>query len=642
MVGKEDPLVHVSVRLLGIFQVERKNEQDVWEPIDAPAWGSTYARPLFRRLLCTPGRCLSREQLIRDVLPAGRDDVTTDHYLHKCAYKIRQLFGKEAITTSSVSYRLADQTYIWSDLEAAETLMQKAERLERKQALPLLEEACKLFGRGEALEGETGQWHHAICAAVEREKKSCYLALGHIYEQQGMLWSAEKIYRDLAALYPLDEAALCAQLAFLQRAGMRTEAIAYYEQARAYFVEEGLELSAETQRLLKEISHSLPVQEIFAPQAASIPKNEVVLSWMLAQSPGILEEKASIKPEQKGQNMDQSRRDFLFTLGMVSTGLIATQDLHYESDNSSLPGASEASIGNLAIITHQFRAMQRRGDISIAQGLKTHIETIQGTLEITSNEKLRRELWRLLAQTQLIARLNPHKRSDLARLKTLNEMAIAAARNSGDVFLEAAAVGHLAHLYLREYHDLSKASQFFEDVYQKTHICQALRGWIALVMSSIAARQEDRPKCEVLMAEAMDIAIQIPQTPQNDDPYFTDFSILSISMFGGNNWLALGQARKAYEILSTRNIEELSANRQASAFYDLARTYIALGELEEAQKYAFRSIDTALVTGNNSILPRFITLANAIQEKYSGEPHATAIAEYAQSCMPMKGKVQYV
>lgn len=328
-------------------------------------------------------------------------------------------------------------------------------------------------------------------------------------------------------------------------------------------------------------------------------------------------------------NQNTSRRSFIQTMSIVSTGVIVAPQILSQYKSLAI---SKESINNLAAITQQYRAMQLRGDTFIRQGLNAHIATLQDTLENTTNDNLRRELWRILAQTQLVARLNWHgtKKLELAQVKTLNEAAIVSAQHSGDKTLVGAALGHLAHLYLREEQDTKSAYQLLgsaREQIQKGHI---LHGWFDIVTAAIAAKEGNQPYCEAAIADAMDVAYHMPQTPEYTDPYFTDFSPISVTAFAGNCWLSVEEPKKAYSLLTTMKLEDLAINRQASALYDISRAYLAAGQREEAQTYAFRSIDMALATKCWYIIPRLITLAQGILSTDRNEPHAAAILEYAR------------
>ena len=105
---------------------------------------------------------------------------------------------------------------------------------------------------------------------------------------------------------------------------------------------------------------------------------------------------------------------------------------------------------------------------------------------------------------------------------------------------------------------------------------------------------------------------------------------MGVDAFAGNCLLSIGEPTEAYKRLTTMDLQALSENRHASAFYDLSRAYAAAGELEAMQAYAFQSIEKALATNRLYIVPRFLTLAQQIQHKDPHESHATAVSEYAR------------
>jgi hypothetical protein len=240
--------------------------------------------------------------------------------------------------------------------------------------------------------------------------------------------------------------------------------------------------------------------------------------------------------------------------------------------------------------------------------------------------------FRKTIQTQMVARLNWHsmKKTELAHVKALNEAAIVSAQNSGDRTLVGAALGHLAHLYLREEQDTRNAYQLLDRAREHVQKHHALSGWFDIVAAAIAAKEGNQQYCEAAIDEAVGASHHMPQTLEYTDPYFTDFSMISVTAFAGNCWLSIEEPKKAYGLLTTMKMEELAVNRQASALYDISRAYFAAGQREEAQVYALRSIDMALTTKRLYIIPRFITLAQNILLTDHKESHAAAILEYAQ------------
>jgi transcriptional regulator with XRE-family HTH domain len=303
--------------------------------------------------------------------------------------------------------------------------------------------------------------------------------------------------------------------------------------------------------------------------------------------------------------------------------------LKLDRDQHQIKGSlTEEVLIGLATITQQYRVLQRSGVTTIEDGLHGHITTIQHTLEQTASDKYRRELWRQLALSQLLARLNITRKQELARAKTWNESAVASAQQSGDSILLGATIGHLAHLYLMEENDVLTAQQFIERAKELAHKRSALDGWLTIIAAATAAKAKEVRPCKNAIAQATEIAAGL--SSKDTDAFFTDFSMVGVDAFAGNCLLAIGEPTEAYKRLTAMDLQALSENRHASAFYDLSRAYAAAGELEAMQAYAFQSIEKALATNRLYIIPRFLTLTQQIQRKDPQESHAAAIAEYAR------------
>ena len=313
---------------------------------------------------------------------------------------------------------------------------------------------------------------------------------------------------------------------------------------------------------------------------------------------------------------------------MLSNMLGHSSSGQNSEQNQLKGGLSEDVLVGLATISQQYRILQRNGVTMLEEGLRGHITTIQNTLECTVSDKFRRELWRLLAQAQILARLNITKKHELGRAKTYNEAAIASAQQSGDTILLGATIGHLAHLYWMEENDVIMAYQLIGRAQELAHDHSALCGWLTILTAATAAKAEDARQCTDAIARATDIAASL--APKDADAFFTDFSMVGVDAFAGNCLLSIGEPTEAYKRLTTMDLNALSENRHASALYDLSRAYASAGELEAMQAYAFQSIDKALATNRLYIVPRFITLAQGIQKKDRHESHAAAIAEYAR------------
>ena len=332
-------------------------------------------------------------------------------------------------------------------------------------------------------------------------------------------------------------------------------------------------------------------------------------------------------------NEDMKRREALQKIaGATGAVLMCSDILGLSSLTSSntqpffKSSVSESTIRGLATITQQYRILQRSGVTVLQEGLQGHITTIQNALDSTLSDKIRRDLWRLLAQAQLLARLNMTKKQELGRAKTWNEAAIASAQHSGDVLLVSATIGHLAHWYLKEEDDIQTAYQLIGRARELISGHAALDGWFNMVNASIAAKARNNQQCKNSIAQASEIAAGL--APEDTDSFFTDFNTVGVNAFAGNCLLAIGEPKEAHKWLTEMQLQALSENRQASALYDLSRVYAGTGELEAMQTHAFQSIDKALATNRLYIIPRFLKLAQEIQAKDRYNPHATAMREY--------------
>lgn len=338
--------------------------------------------------------------------------------------------------------------------------------------------------------------------------------------------------------------------------------------------------------------------------------------------------------ENEGLNMDHSRRSFLQLLGCASFSLSLPKEIPIIT-RKIYTNVSDKVIEGIATITQNYRVLQRAG-FAMEEGLRNHIALIQSALEYTPDENYRRELWRSLAQSQLLARHSVTKQSEFMRARTWNESAIASAQYSGDKALLGAALGHLGHLYFSWSNDPGVARQLLEQAqtYAKGH---PVNGWLVMVLASISAGEAKKKQCEASIDYALEIASGLPKDPNYADLYYTDFNIAGVRAFSGNCFLKIGEPAKALENLLALDLETFSKNRHASAFHDISCAYIAMGELEAAESYAVRSIDAALATNRDYIIYRFIALKQKMQQKYPNDTHAASISAYAHHALETGG-----
>jgi DNA-binding SARP family transcriptional activator len=161
-------------------------------------------------------------------------------------------------------YRLAEQSLLWVDVDAALMLLGEAERRGRTSpdALALLEEAESYLSKGMILQDEEGQWAAGRRATVEQARYRTRLWLAEAYAQQQMPGQAETILSLLLEEDPTDEDVLVRLMLLLHRQGMTQQALRRYHAFIEIAAREELEptddvrLLAERLRLKKQQSMS--------------------------------------------------------------------------------------------------------------------------------------------------------------------------------------------------------------------------------------------------------------------------------------------------------------------------------------------------------------------------------------------------
>lgn len=330
MIDKDMPSVLARVWLLGPFLVERRSHNSTWETIDKTTWNKyCYAHLLLKRLLCSSERKAERTNLIDDLWPASEPTESVERYPSDAAYHLRKVLTFPNILKTfgnNSGYALADQSLIWIDVDACETLLKEVERLGRfsAAALPLLEHADKYLQRGGFLEGQPGEWCYPRRTAVERMQYRCHLWLAEAYEQQGMAVQAEIQFNRQLEKNPADEDVLYRLMAFLHRQGMTQQALRCYEERKQYFERAGLQLSSAIDDFARKLAKAPPFPEGIAKLEEIHRRSSTILSEISSSLSGVPpEDIISAEQELERQHMNRSRRALLQLLGTsVSAALL--------------------------------------------------------------------------------------------------------------------------------------------------------------------------------------------------------------------------------------------------------------------------------------------------------------------------------
>lgn len=310
----------VRVYVLGPLELWKKDASGAWKQVPKSQWKNNRpARSVFKRLLVQPGRRLTRGTIEDDIWAEAENLEAVPKQVYNAISLIRGIIGKSLVTCWEATYALADQSLIWTDLDACSALLKEAENrgAGSLQAIPLLEQAVALLDRGALLEGEEDRWCYAFRKWAEDMARQARMSLAASYEMRGKLWQAGEQYRTMILTDPSDEAALQSWLEMLARHGKRQEVLKCYQEMRAFVEEQGFPLSSTIEQsvtFMMEQSNRLsltlaqPLKEI--TQTTELYSNSPLVQGTFSHIQGIL------MPEQEVENsMDLFRRKFLHDTG---------------------------------------------------------------------------------------------------------------------------------------------------------------------------------------------------------------------------------------------------------------------------------------------------------------------------------------
>src|SRR6266487_1214846 len=311
---------HFRVWLCGTFRVERRVGSGYELIRVAEGGGSSYPRLLLKALLCCPGRQARRETLLELLWPDADPEQATQS-LNTAVTRLRKMLapgkGQASVLITdedSHVYRLAEQSLLCVDADAALLLLGEAERRGRTspEALSLLEEAQTYLSKGMILQDEEGHWAAGRRATVEQARYRARIWLAEAYERQGMPGQAATTLSQLLEEDPTDEDVLCRLMVLLHRQGMTHQALRVYEQACEVAAREEVELTEATRKLATQIAtgdRSYTPKPLTPPFSPTNGQSSAFSLLSQVMTSAILEAVRDLGD----QNMERSRR-LLFQL----------------------------------------------------------------------------------------------------------------------------------------------------------------------------------------------------------------------------------------------------------------------------------------------------------------------------------------
>lgn len=312
----------VRLYVLGQFTLERHNGQR-WQAVTDATMQHQRVRSLLTCLISSPGRKLGREQVLELLWP-DLDFDTASHRLDKAVHSLRQLFepGRTRPATTSLlltehsTIMLADQSQVWVDADAFESLLARARTTgDPGQAEQLLEEAMLLYAGDYLPEERHVEWTQTRRESLQRGWIGLLLELADHRIAREAISSAIDTLDRLLAIDPTNEAAVQRLILLLAQAGRRAEAMRIYQRFAA---------------LLKQEYKMAPLQETRALYEAAQRGNSAALT--LAAGPKL----PATSHTHDGQSLEPEARPAM-TRGLWQRQEIARRPLIYQALRALLP-----------------------------------------------------------------------------------------------------------------------------------------------------------------------------------------------------------------------------------------------------------------------------------------------------------------
>jgi len=592
MIDSNSPSVLVRAWLLGVFQVQRRTENGTWETLDKTKWEKSYARPLFKRLLCTSGRRAQRITLIDDLWPDPEHPELVERYLNDASYHLRKVLGAPELLQTfghASGYQLADQSRIWTDVDECTALMTEGEKIGRTSApaVRLLEQAQAHFERGDMLEGEAGLWCHARRGVVERLRYRCQLWLAEAYEQQGLVGQAEMQYSRLFEDNPLDEDVLCRLMSLLHRQGMTQQARRCFEETNKRFKQDGLRLSPATdafaQRLLNEprqIEFTVSTRDTESYNEA-VKKLEAVQKTTQAEEVGILEEK------------DMNRRGLLHA--MFGTALLTPLLGEIQLPRTVNAMAIETSYPRWVIIMETFWRLYFTGGIPVIEMCLPNLLS-ELTATASQSSTLQKQVMALASQAYQMQWLLALQRQDFGQALLAIDQAYTYGKEAQDANLELASLVRKAHVYFHVKNPVKQLSIHEQAAHYVDSVSPLMGGWFYLLLAeNHASLRHDKDATTFLdLAHKM-----LSNDPTQDGTFsYVQMNAYLISNFEIICQLHLDQPRKALDTLEHLGLSVTDPRCSELSNHRLTALYL-LNEMDELCRQFAPTVQIARQTNSN-------------------------------------------
>ncbi len=592
------PSCDLRVFLYGPLEVWKRTADGIWKPVEKEAWGKgRAARSVFKRLLVSPGRRLSRGAIQDDLWPDTEHFELADKNVYNAINQIRQVIGKTLVRTVEASYEIADQSLVWVDCDACEMLLKEAENLGYAsiQALPLLEQALGFLERGELLEGENGIWVYGLRKKSEDLLRQCRLWLAENYEARGKWLQAGLQYRALLQTVPPDEEVLQQWIAMLQRQGKQQEAFKLYQDIKAQALSQGFTLS-------------------LAIEQTALPLN---------RQPSLL-----LPPLETVQPTQQPGRDIL---------VLTDSDV---ADRLAALLTKPSIAGEVTYFDQQTRLYWRAREESALSvtalylSLVKYMDSLTMVLARSYLPSVRQQLCETISKTTLLAGILLYDMGQYTKARKQYRIAFQASVEAGNPVLQGIILGWASFTwtYSQQYQKALHCIQSARHLAAPTSD-MLVQAWLAAIEAEIQAHLLNHDACMECL-NILDTSMDVIPLP--DTAYLFEFNPVLLLGYKGvclQRFYQEGKPgtqsylREAKSALEAALASEAPPKRKLYYLIDLASAYARHGEVERACAYVAQSLPTVLQVGGSKTIYKHLSQVRALLRPYESTASLQALDE---------------
>jgi DNA-binding SARP family transcriptional activator len=605
MIERNSASVLVCVWTLGAFHVERRTKDGTWETVPLDEWGgNTHSRRLLKLLLCHERK--ARRGTIMEELWSRNESMLAEEYLNKAASNLRRVLHTEEqssllkTTNNRTTYELANQSHLWVDAKACESLMQEAEQVGHTtaQGLDLLKTASTYFERGRFLEDEQGLWCYGKRGVVDTARYRCTLWLAEAYERQGELQRAEEQVEKLLKEEPTDESALCRLMRLLHQQGMTSEAIHRYKQTKRLVEYQEGHLSPATDAFAKRLlNEQRPIE--LSVSTLCTEGHEVRNRLETVQKTGATDSALFTTSHTQFSHLLHNEE----ILSICATHIPICWRLYFDGQFSEVQKPLfSAYLPQLTILVHETEYQERAAYLAskasqLATLIEMHHQNLGNALAYTKQGVL------------------------YGKLAKDPNLQIAALIQQGNIYFNLKQPWKELEVY-------QQAHIICQEAKQRSEVSPLLEGRVYIGLAKSYGKLKDEQKALSFLESAYK---RYPERPEDDFAFsYTCHTRFTLNNHTGLTYLNLGRLKSAWDIFVglDKTLPTKLVPRRMELLVRQATISFVLGNMEESTVFLELAVASAIALGSNLRFNESYELYLLMAEKWGNEQQVKALGNH--------------